>query len=589
MGVECDYNRSLRWCNGTRLPRARRQGRRQPSQADSSLERERESSATTSPADSNFAPHESPETPRYHGISLEGTIREADSPSGPESPPAERSPERPDESLQGEIIYGSRGSSYGPLTPTSTFAGQQLCDTRGATANSEEEAELVAARNSEAAFALQNPLDGHLCSMLFQDNGSYLAYLYCKNPLLPALCSASQRNCYPPFCMFDLTKPGHAVVRSVALILPGWSGVRNGYRQLAALSLSSPTLLDTIVSVSTIYMHLRGIVPRSLALRRQSHALASLRRSVTALASRTSEVADAEASCLKRDVLATILLQITVEIANGTSFIQTHITHALTLFRELGYERARPTSPVGHVLLQRITFIDTLSAIFWRRRPLLPLSFWFLNQPEDLQPDGQVPSFQETTGCPLPIIAVLSRISHLAADYSEGLSTEAVMTRAYAIEGDLAFFARTSSSSHSVYEADDARHLDTVGQCYYWSAAILLQRTIFLDAHDSHRVQFCLARLLDLIEALPIGCGPDSQLSLPLYAAALAAGDEEQREAIRRKNERLSEAYPMKSRSALSAVFEGMWGAMDRQDDGGGCGRVEAVSDMMKERALFIC
>lgn len=379
-------------------------------------------------------------------------------------------------------------------------------------------------------------------------------------------------------------------MQSVALILPGRSGVRNGYRQIAALALSSPTLLDTIVSVSTIYMHLRGIVPRSLALRRQSHALASLRRSVNTLTDSADNVATGEAFSLKRDVLATILLQITVEIANGTSFIETHITHALALFRELGYERARPTSPVGHVLLQRITFIDTLSAIFWRRRPLLPLSFWFLNEPENLQPDAPIPPFQETTGCPLPIVAVLARISHLAADAKDGLASGAVMARAYEIEGDLALFAREISSlNQSTCLDDDARHFDTVGQCYYWSAAILLQRTIFRDAHDSHRVQFCLGRLLALVEALPIGCGPDTQISLPLYAAALAAGTEEQRETIRRKNVALGGAYPMKARTALTEVFEEIWGAMDEQGVAAGRGRVEIVSDMMKEKALFIC
>lgn len=379
-------------------------------------------------------------------------------------------------------------------------------------------------------------------------------------------------------------------MKSVALILPGWSGVQNGYRQIAALALSSPTLLDTIVSVSTIYMHLRGIVPRSLALRRQSHALASLRRSVATLTDQANAVASGEASCLKRNVLATILLQITVEIANGTSFIQTHITHALALFRELGYEHGRPASPVGHVLLQRITFIDTLSAIFWRRRPLLPLSFWFFNEPEELQPDGDIPPFQETTGCPLPIIATLARISHLAADANAGLPTEDVMARAYEIEGNLALLAReTSSLNRSIPQDDDARHLDAVGQCYYWSAAILLHRTIFRDAHDSPRVQFCVGRLISLIEALPIGCGPDSQLSLPLYAAALAAGTEEQRQAIRRKNAALGGIYPMKARTALTEVFEGIWRTMDEQRVAAGCGRVEIVSDMMKEKALFIC
>lgn len=373
----------------------------------------------------------------------------------------------------------------------------------------------------------------------------------------------------------------------VALIIPAWAGARNGYKQVATLALSSPVLLDTLISVSTIYMHLRGIVPQSVALHRQSQALASLRRNISMLTSSEGGVSQ-DAACLKRDLLATILLQITVEMANGTSTIRTHLSYALRLFQELGYERSKPTSSIGVVLVQRITCIDVFSSIFWHRRPLIPSDFWFFNH-EEYKIDETTPSFQETTGCPLWVVFIMSRISHLVADIQDGaIGDDIAFPRAMELESSLTELALFHFGTRSNPRWTGSKLLHTVCECYYWSAVIILQRRVFKDPRTSQRVQFCLIKLIDLLESLPLGCGPDSQLSLPLYIAAHVAMTSEHRCRLRAKSSHLSQIYPLKTRTVLTDAFEHIWAVADAQAEVHWEDQSMAP-DLMKDEALFIC
>lgn len=335
-------------------------------------------------------------------------------------------------------------------------------------------------------------------------------------------------------------------------------------------------LLDTIISIATTYMHRRHMAPRSVALTTQSRALASLRRSVDWLASpNDSTPSPAETACLKREVLATILLQITVEICNGSSVVKSHIAYAASLFRELGYEDHVPATPIGLILAHRMAFVDVLSSVFWRRRPLLSPGFWFLERDDEYRMADLTPRFQDTTGCPFWVVRVLARISHLVADVDDGLSSGDKATRALALESDLAAAAR----EHNMGSPTPSSHVEIVGRCYYWSAVILLQRRIFLDARESPRVQMSLLALLNLLATLPIGCGPDSALSLPLYMAALAAVGEDHRALIRDKSQSLDAYYPSQTRTVLTEAFGYMWAAADAELD----------SDLMRQRSLFIC
>jgi hypothetical protein len=395
-----------------------------------------------------------------------------------------------------------------------------------------------------------------------------------------------------------MTNKSFTVIQSVSLILPAHGGMRNGYRQLAVMSLSSPILLDTVISVATVYMHLRKIVPRSLALQRQSRALASLRKSVHVIEQQcSSNSANVDAVCLKRELLAAILLQITVEIANGTGYILSHTMYAVRLFRELGYDSAEPTSSVGTIIVQRLTYITVLSSVFWQCRPMLPESFWYYHMPEESSNDRSSPSLQETTGCPLWVMGILSRICHLTADASEGAARADIIARGREIEGDLILLAREhlDGNSDQCNDGDDeARYLDIVGRCNYWSATILLQRRVFRDSHESSRVQYSLEKLLSLLESLPLGCGPDTQISLSLYVAAIAAVRPSHRARIKAKNRQLAGIYPMEARNVLTTAFDTMWATTDRDlnrasRSSSGDGQVEAGSDLMKDGTFFIC
>ncbi|OAT11003.1 hypothetical protein BDBG_06761 [Blastomyces gilchristii SLH14081] len=354
-------------------------------------------------------------------------------------------------------------------------------------------------------------------------------------------------------------------LRSVAMIMSACDSTQNGYRQLAILALSTPVLMGTVISISTTYMHLRGSAPMFLALQHQSRALATLRDSLGSLSSSVVKECNGH---LKRDLLATILLQITVEMASGGSGAKTHIAYAWNLFRELGYDRRKPTCSIGTVLVQRMTWIDTISSIFWQRRPFLPLSFWFFNYNQDSPNDGDSqPTVQETTGCPQWVISFLARISHLYADYSDGLPSFLLMPQAKELELDLNmsarnYFNRTTAPYKNL--SNRQRHLDVVGQCFYWSAVLLLQRRIFRDRRDSPRVQSSLTVLIELMESLPIGCGPDSALSLPLYLAAHEAIEPDHRTHIRSKSRQLTAEYPSKTREILTREYEIIWADIDR-------------------------
>ncbi|KLJ11503.1 hypothetical protein EMPG_13308 [Blastomyces silverae] len=354
-------------------------------------------------------------------------------------------------------------------------------------------------------------------------------------------------------------------LRSVAMIMSACDSTQNGYRQLAVLALSTPVLMGTVISISTTYMHLRGSAPMFLALQRQSRALATLRDSLGSL---SSSVVKGCTEHLKRDLLATILLQVTVEMASGGSGAKTHIAYAWNLFRELGYDRRKPACSIGTLLVQRMTWIDTISSIFWQQRPFLPRSFWFFNYNQDSPDDGDSqPTVQETTGCPQWVISFLARISHLCADYSDGLPSFLLMPQAKELELDLNisarnYFNRTSAPYKNL--SNRQRHLDVVGQCFYWSAVLLLQRRIFRDRRDSPRVQSSLTVLIELMESLPIGCGPDSALSLPLYLAAHEAIEPDHRTRIRSKSRQLTAEYPSKTREALTREYEIIWADIDR-------------------------
>ncbi|PGG95518.1 hypothetical protein AJ79_10013 [Helicocarpus griseus UAMH5409] len=547
LNINCDFKQNIRWVNGPNRLRRERQ--------DKSLSRESRSRGASSPVLSKRLPRED-ELPLYFEMPSSGNASHEAATSTPHS----GEPRNCDAVTQHDISIldgQDLALSKQDLSDEDSHSSQ--------TSSTEKGSDCIAEIGSSSELHAQNhAFYGDIFSFLFPSTEESVAYAY--------------------------------FIRSVAMIIPACDSTQNGYRQLAILALSTPVLMGTIISISTLYMHLRGGATMSLALQRQSRALAALRDSLCSLTSSNTLV---YCESLKRDILATILLQITVEMANGGSGSRTHITYAWNLFRELGYERQKPTCSIGTVLVQRMTWIDTISSLFWQQRPFLPLSFWFFESNKRASPttscddEDSQPTFQETTGCPRWVITFLARISHLCADNSDGLPHSLIIPQAHVLEADLNISARHYFNHATPIQTHETRrhHLEIVGQCFYWSAVLLLQRRIFHDRRDSRRVQSTLVLLIELIELLPIGCGPDSALSLPLYLAAHEAIEPEHRARIRQKSRRLMAEYPSKTREALAQVHEAIWADMDRFADVEGemVGRPGSPDYLVRERCLFIC
>ena len=146
------------------------------------MERGGESSVTTSPAESSFTVLDLSETPRVQHASPGSDIPEYNSHTPRHSPPPERILERPENGFpQDHDDRQPNNDAFDPSLPIGSLAGRGSADGEETVSHGEEETGLVAARDAEVSWSLQTPLDGHLCSMLFQDDGSHLAYLYCKD------------------------------------------------------------------------------------------------------------------------------------------------------------------------------------------------------------------------------------------------------------------------------------------------------------------------------------------------------------------------------------------------------------------------
>jgi hypothetical protein len=557
LSIECDYQKDLRWFNGTSLPRAPRIRRRPGLQAIStSLEDPEPGQDQSGSGDVAVQLDDTGKGLRTSYMDMSEPMNAslvttlALIQTSPELlPPI-------DGSKILDILSGSSGDYY----ECASILPQSPVRQSSSTSDAEdgEAAEQVFPGSPSSTWMFGGLFDGDIGSILFQDTGKHIAYQYCKFDLL---------FCVPSNINHSREAKVVAVVRSVASILPAASRNPNGYQLVATFALSSPMMLDTIISVATVYMHMRGIVPNTLALRRQSEALASLSRNVETLRQSATTGTNADIACLRREVFAAILMQITVEIANGGYAIESHISNATNIFRQLGYERARPTTALGCVLVQRMTYIDILSSIFWHRRPLIPLSSWLYQDREEVQPDPSAPSFQETTGLPFALVRIFAHISHMTADLDSGVPLSLLIPRAFEIEAELSCIMRQAIDlgQDETDSSDDLLQLKVVGQCFHWAAIIILQHRVFNDPCNSPRVQFGLDMLLNLMEALPIGCGPDTQLSLPLYVAALVAFRQEHRERIKDKSSLLSRQYPLESRNQLTASFDTIWKAMDAQ------------------------
>lgn len=295
---------------------------------------------------------------------------------------------------------------------------------------------------------------------------------------------------------------------------------------------------------------------------------------------------------LREVTLAAYLMHIVTEVMSGSQTAETFLQNAYQLMVELGYIESMPKSYYARLLVHRFAIIDVVLAFLRRRKPIAPMSFVLYQQDEDM--DKNEPSFRELTGCPQPVLAHLARISHLAygiAAYQGDASSH--LAEAYQLETEMRIwgqrypvpFAPGADQAHAqISPADDRKDLDTLSECFYWTAQLLLARRVFLDPTSSPRVQFLRRHLFNLMDRLPAGCGPDSSLPFPFYMAAREAMTSEDRDWVRTKHVEMINVYRDRSREIMMGLTEEIWSKADEATSGivsGGHGSLVVLENDM--------
>lgn len=346
----------------------------------------------------------------------------------------------------------------------------------------------------------------------------------------------------------------------LARVLPAHDSEENPYQRLSSLAMASPVLLDTIISLATEYMYCHGHTSPELVAMRHEKALSSLKQALRTASRHDSASETPSPLSPAQATLAAILLQIANTVFTGGSGVDTHITCAAYLLREQGYIDTPTQDFLPRLLVQRFAILDVTTAILRRRKPHLPLTFWFFVPDEAY--DRTSPSFREMTGCPQPVLGFYARLSHLAADLKDSGGGQdekyAILRKASTLETDMRMYAR-SRVTFTTTRPSPARHLDTLSQCFYWCAHLILQRVIYRDSPASPRVQHTVRDIVMLIKSMPLGCGPDSSLAFPFYVSSREAITEEHQNWVRQRNQELKLVYPGRTRDTLMMTLEQIW------------------------------
>ncbi|CAH0025587.1 unnamed protein product [Clonostachys rhizophaga] len=332
----------------------------------------------------------------------------------------------------------------------------------------------------------------------------------------------------------------------------------NPYRRLALLAGSSPVLLHTLIALATEYMYLHNRVAPEVVIKRHQKAMRLLRE---ALEPSQSAMVAQTAAGLNQDesVLAAVLMQVTNAVFTGGPGVEAHLRSARYFMERQGYFERPQDEFFPRMMVQRFAVLDVTIALLRHRRPYSPPNLWFFSANDHY--DQTCPSFCDMTGCAQPVLVFLTRIAFLAADLDEeGIDEADALDEGLMLEMEMRNYAHSNGQA---CENRPESHLDTLSQCFYWAAHLILQRAVFRDSPYSRRVQHTLSILTNLIKSMPLGCGPDTSLSFPFYITAREYISEEQREWARKRNQDIKRIYPGHCRTTLMALLEEIWAAMD--------------------------
>ncbi|KAH6877138.1 fungal-specific transcription factor domain-containing protein, partial [Thelonectria olida] len=364
--------------------------------------------------------------------------------------------------------------------------------------------------------------------------------------------------------------------------LPAYDGPQNPYRKLCLVSISYPLLLHTILYVSTMGMFIQGESTRESVTKHRSQAQSFLQQAVCYHQSEDAKKYHAlvgqnralSVLSLKEVTLAAHLMQIVTEVMSGSQAAASHLQSAYQLMFELNYLDSMPESFYARFLAERFAIIDVILAFLRRRKPIAPSSFVLYQQNEEL--DISEPAFHELTGCPQVVLTFLARVACLAHDAAAYRCDDSShLAEAYKLETEMRIWGQryavafTRSASRGAISTDqrftpDSREcLGILGECFYWTAQLLLARRVFMDPTSSSRVQFLRRQLFSLMSRLPAGCGPDSSLPFPFYMAAREAMTAEDRDWVRQKHAEMIGVYRDRSRQIMMDLTEEIWTKAD--------------------------
>lgn len=295
-------------------------------------------------------------------------------------------------------------------------------------------------------------------------------------------------------------------------------------------------------------MHNHGRLASSeLTATRQARALFSLRKTL-------GTVLGGEGGShhvVTEAVAFAILLQIFYLALTGGTEIEPHLASATYFLRNLGYLLKPPEGILGRALVQRFAMIDVARAIYRRMRPLPEADFWLYRSGDDL--DHIEPSFRAMTGCPHAILLFLVQITELAASTQEQPSLPENIEKAIELEADLHIYRKSQPSALN----------DALGEAFYWTAHLLLERRIFRESPRSRRVQFTRAKIFQLVESMTLGYGPDSSVFLPLNIAGREALTHRDRDWVRTRACGLAHTYGIRTNAHCMALMEEIWACVD--------------------------
>ncbi|KAE8337775.1 fungal-specific transcription factor domain-containing protein [Aspergillus arachidicola] len=336
----------------------------------------------------------------------------------------------------------------------------------------------------------------------------------------------------------------------------------NPFRKLTVMTLSNAVVRRVIVSHASEWMYYHGCMSLELNLLHRISAIKSLRQAIGSITA--VQPADGDSSGRldhevplhpMETVLTAVLLQVANSLFDGWSWSDTRLSCAFQVLCNLDLITHTPAHFISRFLVQRFAMLDLANALLRQSRLHLPLSCWLFKL--GTSADEVEPRHQQMTGCPRGLVGLLAQICSLADTLADGRCKADVLMDASQLQEELHKYFSDASTRRTVQVAD--RHLNSLGECWYWCAYLCLQRCVLFLPTQSPEVQSSVACLIELLKSVPLRCLPGSKIFVPLCMAAREAINPEDRSMLSKRNADMRIVYPSRIRDETMALIEERW------------------------------